>query len=72
MAYDEETTRIFNALSKICRVCSHIKFLHLQKGCTDQILSKEGKLYLCNCKEYIPKDNIEYLEYMSEKERRLR
>lgn len=64
------TTLPFNTTSVIvnikrCRNCNHAHLAE-QTGCIDQ----EGwntVFVICNCKEYLPKDNLEYLEYLSKK-----
>ena len=50
---------------KRCRNCNHAHLAE-QTGCIDQ----EGwnTIYVvCPCKEYLPKDNLEYLEYLDKK-----
>jgi len=50
---------------KRCRNCNHAHLAE-QTGCIDQ----EGWntiFVICKCKEYLPKDNLEYLEYLDKK-----
>ena len=50
---------------KRCRSCSHAHLAE-QSGCIDQ----EGwnTIFVsCTCKEYVPSDNLEYLEYLYKK-----
>ena len=50
---------------KRCRTCNHAHLAE-QTGCIDQ----EGFntiFVFCGCKEYLPKDNLEYLEYLFKK-----
>lgn len=53
---------------KKCRTCSHA---HLagQEVCIDNFYS--GSIYpvTCGCKEYIPKDNLEYMEWKYNKKK---
>lgn len=52
-----------------CRECGHFRFLH-----TDTTGSK-GKVFSqmcapqtdggCDCKEYVPEDNLGYIEYLA-------
>lgn len=54
---------------KLCRNCSHAHIAG-QKVCIMQegwnIIS-----VICVCEEYVPKDNLEYLEYMYDKKQKL-
>jgi phospholipase C len=50
---------------KRCRNCNHAHLAE-QPGCIDQ----EGWntiFVVCKCTEYLPKDNLEYLEYLDKK-----
>ena len=50
---------------KRCRNCNHAHLAE-QTGCIDQ----EGWntiFVTCPCKEYVPSDNLEYLEYLDKK-----
>lgn len=64
MADNEEFSRFLKSLNK-CRVCEHVRIVHstLDKICLDVQLFKNGKAKMCSCKEYVPKENLEYLEY---------
>jgi hypothetical protein len=50
---------------KRCRNCKH-GHIEGQLGCIDAI---QSSIYptSCTCKEYVPSDNLEYLEYLSKK-----
>ena len=67
--------------SEFCRKCSHNRDSHLryidfdieekpiQHVCYGNEYEYSGAfMQRCRCPEYIPKDNIEYLEYLVEKE----
>jgi len=64
------TTTTYNPIQvtvdiKRCRNCNHAHLAE-QPGCIDQ----EGwntVFVICKCKEYLPKDNLEYLEYLAKK-----
>ena len=68
--YTTNTTGTYNPIKvsidiKRCRNCNHAHLAE-QTGCIDQ----EGwnTIYVvCPCKEYLPKDNLEYLEYLAKK-----
>ena len=53
----------FGSTEPRCRTCNHRKGMHFNK------LGKQGyqppvPCSGCKCVEYLPKDNLEYLEYM--------
>jgi len=52
---------------KRCRTCNHAH-LEEQTGCIDQYGWNTVFVDHCPCKEYLPKDNLEYLEYLAKKE----
>ena len=53
---------------KRCRSCNHA---HIEgnTGCIDYSLDFQNSVVFvpCSCKEYLPKDNLEYLEYLDKK-----
>jgi ribosomal protein L32 len=66
-ADDEEFDRFEKALAK-CRNCGHIRMSHILKikkflKCVDAKLDAAGTYTACSCKNYEPKDNLEYLEF---------
>ena len=60
-----EEERFIKAQAK-CRSCEHMKMVHF-KTCIDFEVDREGIVYNCKCKGYIPKDNLEFLEYKLDK-----
>lgn len=64
MKDEEQFDRFYQSLNK-CRTCSHVRMTHsgIEKCCLDVTLTVKGKPLLCLCKEYIPQENLEYLEY---------
>jgi len=50
---------------KKCRECNH-GHIEGQSGCMDSI-GFMVTFAKCNCKEYVPSDNLEYLEYLYNK-----
>lgn len=64
---EEEGLRFQKALAR-CRNCNHIKMIHSflncnKSNCIDYKVDVAGKSKRCKCKEYLPKDNLEFLEY---------
>ena len=59
------TRNTFKVDIKRCRNCSHAH-MEGQQGCIDAI---GGMVYFttCTCQEYIPTDNLEYLEWLDKK-----
>ena len=63
-------------ISPSCRTCEHSKDFHypgLGKPRVPPLPCRYGAAsrnltISCMCKEYLPEDNLEYLEYMHEKE----
>jgi hypothetical protein len=73
---NEEMVRFQKALTP-CRNCNHPKmthsFLGMFKGigkCVDAKVTANGTYNQCYCKEFLPKDNLEYLEYKYDKKRK--
>ena len=63
----EEMDRFRKALAP-CRSCSHPKmahsFLKSERGrCVDAKLNAAGQFKECSCKNFEPKDNLEFLEF---------
>jgi len=65
------TTMTYNPIQvtvdiKRCRNCNHAHLAE-QPGCIDQDGWNTVFVAHCPCKEYLPKDNLEYLEYLDKK-----
>ena len=65
-----EEQRFMQALAK-CRTCKHVKMAHSflksrKDTCIDSILSRAGKQQQCSCIQYVPADNLAYLEWRNE------
>jgi len=65
----EVVERLTQALSQ-CRTCTHVMMTHSftkHHGgrCIDAIVKVTGEHKICNCKLFIPKDNLEFLEWMA-------
>lgn len=46
-----------------CRTCNHERMLHLDTGCIYVTKLWER----CNCKEFVPLDNLDYVEWLVKK-----
>ena len=57
---------------KRCRSCNHAHIAG-EQGCIDYSLGFQNSVVFvpCTCKEYLPKDNLEFLEYLSKKKESL-
>lgn len=54
-------------LSKRCRTCNHtLDFHYHDYGFPARVSPAPCKDSRCKCKEYLPLDNLEYLEHMNE------
>jgi hypothetical protein len=53
--------------SKRCRDCNHA---HLNDQCVEYTNWGSVTFVSCSCKEYAPKDNLEYLEHLYDKKQR--
>lgn len=53
-------------ISPGCRSCKHTKDFHYPNYGLPNIPPLPCKGPYCKCKEYLPVDNLEYLEYMNE------
>lgn len=51
-----------------CRTCKHIDMAHYPLMGKPNLPPLPCRERLCKCTEYLPTDNLEYLEYMHEKE----
>ena len=57
----------FKWIMPLCRVCKHS---HVAEGCYD-VIGQSVAFVLCRCKEHVPEDNLEYLEYLLKKKETL-
>lgn len=58
-----------------CRECGHFRFLHEFKGIGTHV--EKGFAFTqacdpqndhgCNCKEFMPEDNLDYIEWLAKK-----
>lgn len=53
-----------------CRACQHSHSQQGGLGCYDVMVSSLVYI-ICKCKEHVPEDNLEYLEYLSKKKESL-
>lgn len=63
----EEVERFEKALSP-CRTCSHLLISHsfiktLNGHCIETDVKPNGDYKCCKCKLFVPKDNLEFLEW---------
>jgi hypothetical protein len=68
--YDGSEAQRYEAALRKCRTCDHAKMTHsnLSKGrCIDAVLTNKEQYKPCTCIDFIPKDNLEYLEWASKK-----
>lgn len=57
-----------------CRTCYHFRFLHISEYKEPTYFMFDQRCdpqtdHGCDCKEYIPKDNLQYLEYLYDKKK---
>lgn len=72
---ETEEERLINAIKR-CRFCDHVQMAHkyLPKYsetvcCLDTSLSSKGEYQACSCKEFAPKDNLEFLQWKHDKKK---
>lgn len=53
----------FEYIIKRCRTCNHAHAQEGAAGCYDVAGNSVAFVISCRCKEHVPKDNLEYLEY---------
>lgn len=74
----EDEAKMFQKAISKCRTCSHVlmahSFLQNKKGkCMDAALKSNEQYVSCTCISFIPKDNLEFLEWAAQnKEKRKR
>ena len=69
MDKEKQTNEIIKRIkdfSKSCRKCKHIRLSHLRGKCIATCGTTE-KMDICKCKEFVPEDNLDYVEYLAEK-----
>lgn len=49
-----------------CRECGHFRFLHCEEQAWAGRCDPQND-YGCDCKEYVPEDNLDYVEWLAEK-----
>ena len=57
-----EVDTLEKALRK-CRKCNHVKVAHLRRVCLEAEIIGSDKHICCKCIEFVPLDNLDYLEY---------
>jgi hypothetical protein len=67
---EEEFERYLKSLNK-CRICAHPRIAHpgVGKWCLDVTLTATGNTKMCSCREYVPNENLEFLEYKYSKKK---
>ena len=53
-----------------CRKCNHAHAQDGAEGCYD-VIGQAVTFVICHCKEHVPTDNLEYLEYLIKKKESL-
>ena len=70
-AADPEEVARFQKAFRHCRTCDHIQIAHAAKAkgregrCLDSKLTNKEVHESCTCTQFIPKDNLEYLEWVA-------
>jgi hypothetical protein len=65
---NDEIKGFAKALNK-CRTCNHQMLAHFKNpkiSCLDAKLTNQGIYARCNCKLFIPIDNLEFLEWVTQ------
>jgi hypothetical protein len=52
--------------SKYCRKCKHVRLSHLKGTCL-AICGTTEEFVLCGCEEFVPEDNLDYIEWLAKK-----
>lgn len=71
----EEDVKRFDRAFSLCRTCNHIMMAHSfvtdKRGkCLDAGITNKEVYETCKCKIFIPKDNLEFLEWAAQKKER--
>jgi hypothetical protein len=64
--FDDPTMEALREFSKHCRKCKHIRLSHAAGKCIATIGTIE-KMHRCGCKEFVPDDNLDYVEWLAKK-----
>jgi hypothetical protein len=65
----QATKKLIDALregEKRCRKCQHGHYNHIKSRCL-AVIGPEENLRICNCKEFVPSDNLDYIEWLAKK-----
>jgi hypothetical protein len=70
---DKQIEDLIHAMNH-CRTCKHIQMAHKKtpqnkQFCLNAELQKNGAYKGCNCKLFVPKDNLEFLEWVAEQKK---
>ncbi len=65
---DNELSERFAQALSACRTCTHVMMAHSftkehSGRCIDATVKVTGEHSVCKCKLFIPKDNLEFLEW---------
>jgi len=66
----ERTEKIIDRiahLSKKCKKCTHVRLSHLEGRCIAANATDGEYLLMCKCKEFVPSDNLDYIEWLAKK-----
>lgn len=68
---DEDSKRIVDRIiefSKHCGDCHHTHLSHVEGSRCIASYGTDGEhLLMCGCEEYIPEDNLDYIEWLAKK-----
>lgn len=53
--------------SKHCRKCKHMRLSHIESGRCIAANGNTEQLTSCGCKEFMPEDNLDYIEWLAKK-----
>lgn len=66
----KQAKKIINQIiefSKHCRKCKHVRLSHVESSHCIAALGTTEQLSLCKCKEFVPEDNLDYIEWLAKK-----
>lgn len=71
MTVDETTIKELEKSFSQCRTCNHIRMAHTfvkrkRTTCLEATLTGKDQYERCTCVLFIPKDNLEFLEWAAE------
>ena len=67
---DSRDKRIIDRIiefSKHCRDCKHIRLSHVEGSHCIAANGNQEQFGLCQCKEFVPEDNLDYIEWLAKK-----